>query len=98
MTTKKWRVYYDTDESPPGYIQPGEVHVIPEDDLYLHLISSECECLPKREQTYKEDGTTKAGILYTHNSYDRRELNEDAKEDAPEAEYYQREEQTKRFQ
>lgn len=98
MNTKRWRVYYETDESPEGLFRPGAVHVIPINDLYPHWLTSECECLPKHEQTYKEDGVTEAEILYTHNSYDKRELHEDAKEDAPEAEYYQREEQTKRFE
>lgn len=41
-------------------------HVVPENDLYEHVSSMECECSPK----------LKDGVV-VHNSYDKREYFED---------------------
>ena len=45
------------------------IHIIPVDDLISHRESRECECIPKVEEH---------GKLIIHNSYDMRELLEEA--------------------
>jgi hypothetical protein len=50
---------------------PGDTHVLPIDDLKPHYDSRACECIPKVE----EYGF---GAVVIHNSYDGREITEQA--------------------
>lgn len=52
-----------------GWTNVGQIHTVPADELELHSFSPSCACIPKLG---KEDLV----LIYIHNSYDGREMNE----------------------
>jgi hypothetical protein len=58
-----------------GWIGPAEIHLVPIDDLRPHH-SEACPCDPSIEMRVAGDGY--ASWRVSHNSFDRRELTEQA--------------------
>lgn len=54
---------------------PDGVHVLPGSDLIEHSLTDDCVCGVATEPVPSDDG--EIGWLYTHNSLDGREANED---------------------
>jgi hypothetical protein len=58
-----------------GWIGPREIHIVPIDDLQPHYVE-ECACDPQITLHVAGDGF--ASLRVTHDSFDRRELGEQA--------------------
>jgi hypothetical protein len=58
-----------------GWIGPREIHVVPIDDLQPHRVE-ECGCDPQITLHVAGDGFASWRVI--HDSFDRRELNEQA--------------------
>lgn len=55
-------------------LEPGLVHVLPDDDLVQHDETERCVCQPTPELVLNEDGPD--GWVIVHHSLDGREHNE----------------------
>ena len=50
-----------------------DIHIIPNNDLHEHIVGADCPCKPTIE-------IVGAVLIYTHNSYDHREIIESVEE------------------
>ena len=58
----------------------NQVHVIPDNDVFEHTVTTECDCSPKieKEDYVYDNGNSDSFYMVSHNSYDGREALEQA--------------------
>jgi hypothetical protein len=52
-----------------GWVNIGQMHTVPEDEMHIHALAPNCACGPKLT---RDDRV----LMISHNSYDAREVNE----------------------